>query len=286
MTEADVLQLAGNIRAEEYGEPELEPIIRQYWNGKPALDNYALWQAKNNAYEVTHGTQEWKELRYSSIGSSDAPTLYGEAEYRGPGGKLITKTIEDLVRAKAHRIDDFEYNKYLYWGSLLEASIAQHVYNEAVRIWPDCGLIKPQHVFTPKGMPFMTSSPDYLLFKSAGDQDPIIVEIKSTAASQKSKLAKEGLPKRHEIQVRHQMACFDTKPSLGIVVILCGGNSPFVELVERDEEWEKEHIELCKHAFTEIIYEREHGKAEHQTDEPQEDQTFSGDDGSDHQDQP
>lgn len=168
-------------------------------------------------------TDQQKEARTQSLGSSDAPVVAGVSPYKSPL-ELYYQLRGDLPRytdeeTQAQRI-----------GSRLEPVIAEMAAEDlGIKIRRCPTRQHPKH-------PFMVASLDFEIVNHANG--PGVFEIKNRGASKPF----DALPDDIALQVAQQLAV--TNREWGIVAVLFGFGTLKTYEVERDRELEEYLIEL------------------------------------------
>ncbi|SFN45295.1 putative phage-type endonuclease [Formivibrio citricus] len=158
--------------------------------------------------------EQWLAVRRGGIGSSDAAAAIGLSPYKS----ALELWLEKTGRKSA---DDFSQSEAVFWGTTLEAIIA-NVYanrtgNKVRRV--NAVLQHPDH-------PFMLANLD----RAVGADG--VLEVK-TAGGHSAKFWEDGVPEHYQCQVIHQLAV--TGKAWADVAVLIGGQDFRIYRIERDE---------------------------------------------------
>jgi len=179
----------------------------------------------------TYETREdWLAGRRGTIGSSEAPVLYGLG-YKGSSPYAMWLEKTDGWRSEP----DAATLKRMSVGSAMEPTLRKLFYNETgIAINTD-----PPHSFrVSPDLPFMSASLD------AFTDDLIPVELKNVGGHNASEWDDGATPLKYQIQLAHQ--CIVVGASYGYVFALLGGDEPVVRRIDLDPEFAALHIDKCR----------------------------------------
>lgn len=164
--------------------------------------------------------QDWLNLKKEDISSTESPALFGLSPYM---------TEFELYHLKASgTIMEIDESERMKWGKRLESAIAEGVA-------ADLGLIvEPFKDYlrhpTVKGM---GSSFDYAI--ESHEDGPGLMEIKNVdSLVYRNTWSDTEAPAHIETQMQHQLEVADR--DWGLIVALCGGNTPKILRRKRDRE--------------------------------------------------
>lgn len=193
------------------------------------------------------------EYEWESIPRNE---VFGGSEMAAVIGRSKWSNKQDVVKRKLFG-DDVKQNKAMFWGTQLEAPIAE--------VYKDRFCTDETYLFdpVPGGKP-QVRHPDYPWL--AGSADRLIVEkethevlggleIKAIGTFSK-KAWKNGVPDYYDIQAQTYMMCY------GLPVweffVLCGGQDDFHLVLEENPFLQEEIIQKGGEAYRElIIYRKE-----------------------------
>ena len=174
----------------------------------------------------TH-TTKWHALRKNGIGGSDAGAVLGINRYSSP----LDVWLEKTGRREPADLSD---NEKVYWGSMLEDSIAKaYLAHKPQR--QGMKLIQPKGLYVSKLWPWMVANVDRLIYQSSTGEYDGILEVK-TAGSDAGWFDEEGnetIPDSYLAQVLHYLAV--TGLEWAVIVCLIAGQRYIERLVLRDE---------------------------------------------------
>lgn len=163
--------------------------------------------------------EEWLDARRNSIGASEAVIICGQG-YGGSSPWTVWKSKREGIQ------EELDSDRII-WGSLLESGIAKGVERfTEYRLCEYLGI----RVFSQENTPYLTATPDALLFDKQGRRG--VLETKNVDRYQ-SKEWETQAPLRVQIQVQHQLYC--TGLDWGVAACLSGGNRLFYHVLQRDQ---------------------------------------------------
>lgn len=176
--------------------------------------------------------EEWKQLRESGLGGSDAGSICGVNTY---------SSGLEVFFSKVGELPEKEDNELMEWGRTLEPVIAdkftKKTFDELLPgailgkdtcftvTDPDCVYCHPEHTF-------LFANPDRMLYHPGlGDG---ILEIKTSNEYNYSDWMEGNIPQSYILQVQHYMYVMDCNYSF--IAALIGGNKFRTFYIPRDED--------------------------------------------------
>lgn len=165
---------------------------------------------------------EWRELRRSGIGGSDASTVCGINPWESPVSLWLDKT--------GIRPSTFEGNRFTDWGHRLEDAVATYYADTTGH-----RIERPAFMYRHPEHPFMLANPDRFIVTDP--DDPGVLEVKTADRRHLDEWGDEDgddVPAHYLLQLHHYLAV--TGCRWGAFVALIGGNEPRVRRIEQDPE--------------------------------------------------
>lgn len=169
-------------------------------------------------------TKEFLESRRQIIGGSDAAAILGLSPFAGP---------HDVFLSKVGEVEDREPDSRQYWGTKLEASVAEWYVEQKQAAGQNVRLTTAPLLVHPK-YPYIGGHVDRFVLN--GKPDPVgILEVKTADARRAWLWGKEGddIPEYYNLQCQHYMMV--TGLDWCDVAVLIGGNDARIYHVERHD---------------------------------------------------
>ncbi len=164
----------------------------------------------------------WLKLRNTGLGGSDAATIVGKNPYKGQLALWMEKTGQMAP-------EDLSGNQRVYWGSVLEAPIAEWFARKTGKKLIRRGMMRN------RDNPYMLASVDReVVGERAG------LEIKTAGVDQAKKWERDdngeltGIPDAYYIQCLWYMAV--TGFDRWYIAVLIGGNEPYIGTIQRKDK--------------------------------------------------
>ena len=184
--------------------------------------------------------EEWLEVRKQGIGASDCAAALGINPYQSRLELWMNKTGRDAHLPKP---DPNDINSPVYWGNLLEASVAEAYSHKTGNKVRRVNAVL-QHPDADKH--WMLANLDFAV---VGNDEVQILECKTTGING-AKLWANGVPDYVRCQVQHQLAVTG-KQAADVAVLICGQELQ-VHRIERDDEL-IEHIIKFEREFWDMV---------------------------------
>jgi len=158
----------------------------------------------------------WLDARKKGIGGSDAGVIVGLNKWKSP----FTLWLEKTGQAEEEDLSD---NEYVYWGNVLEETVAREFTIRTGKKVRRCGLLQHEEI------PFLLASVDRLVVgENAG------LECKTANGFAAKEWDGDNVPDSYYVQCQHYMAV--TGAERWYIAALIGGNRFVMQTIERNEE--------------------------------------------------
>lgn len=158
----------------------------------------------------------WLDARKKGIGGSDAGVIVGLNKWKSP----FTLWLEKTGQAEEEDLSD---NEYVYWGNVLEETVAREFTIRTGKKVRRCGLLQHEEI------PFLLASVDRLVVgENAG------LECKTANGFAAKEWDGDNVPDSYYVQCQHYMAV--TGAERWYIAALIGGNRFVTQTIERNEE--------------------------------------------------
>ena len=158
----------------------------------------------------------WLDARKKGVGGSDASVIVGLNRWKSP----FTLWLEKTGQAEP---EDLEDNEYVYWGSVLEETVAREFTKRTGKKVVRRGLLQHDTV------PFLLASVDRLVVgENAG------LECKTANGFAAREWDGDNIPDAYYVQCQHYMLV--TGAERWYIAALIGGNHYVQKTIERNEE--------------------------------------------------
>ena len=158
----------------------------------------------------------WLDARKKGIGGSDAGVIVGLNKWKSP----FTLWLEKTGQAEEEDLSD---NEYVYWGNVLEETVAREFTIRTGKKVRRCGLLQHEEI------PFLLASVDRLVVgENAG------LECKTANGFAAKEWDGDNVPDSYYVQCQHYMLV--TGAERWYIAALIGGNRFVMQTIERNEE--------------------------------------------------
>lgn len=165
---------------------------------------------------IMHDRQAWLDMRKNSIGGSEAGIIAGLNPWKSPYELWLEKTGQAEPPA-------LEENERIYWGTVLEDTVAQEFTKRTGK------KVKRRGLMQSTLYPFITASVDRLLKDELAG-----LECKTAGAHSRSQWEDGKIPPSYYCQCQHYMLV--TGFPCWYIAVLIGGQQFEYRKIERDNE--------------------------------------------------
>jgi len=174
----------------------------------------------------------WLDARKKGIGGSDAGVIVGLNRWKSPFALWLEKTGQ-------MEPDSLEDNEYVYWGNVLEETVAREFTLRTGKKVRRCGLLQHDEI------PFLLASVDRLVVgENAG------LECKTANGFAAKDWDGDNVPDSYYVQCQHYMLV--TGAERWYIACLIGGNHFVMQTIERNEDDIKALLEAEKEFWQKV----------------------------------
>jgi len=166
--------------------------------------------------EQMENKDAWLDARKKGIGGSDASVIVGLNKWKSP----FTLWLEKTGQSEPESLED---NEYVYWGNVLEETVAREFCKRTGKKVRRCGLLQHEEI------PFLLASVDRLVVgENAG------LECKTANGFAAREWEGDNIPDAYYVQCQHYMLV--TGAERWYIAALIGGSRFVMQTIERNEE--------------------------------------------------
>ena len=166
--------------------------------------------------EQMENKDAWLDARKKGVGGSDASVIVGLNKWKSP----FTLWLEKTGQSEPESLED---NEYVYWGNVLEETVAREFCKRTEKKVRRCGRLQHEEI------PFLLASVDRLV---VGENSGL--ECKTANGFAAREWEGDNIPDAYYVQCQHYMLV--TGAERWYIAALIGGNRFVMQTIERNEE--------------------------------------------------